>query len=249
MFRFVLLATTVTEMVVITLIAMNMSATAISREREDGTLDLLLTTPITPSMYLRGKLRGLISYLAPMMTVPALTLAAAGMYTLADGLGRAGGVIVSQPLGTGTIDTPVVMPAAAIVAPLVSVGFIAFVVMVGLSWSLKSRGAIGSILMTVAVVAVVTAPLGLCAYQASVGIPYAGPALACLNPGTAFFALVNPAEGATNTLEEGGVEAVRNMLLMGAPVSLGVYALIVYGMHASMLRGFDMTVRRLAGTK
>ncbi len=249
MFRFALLATVITEMVVITLIAMNMSATAISREREDGTLDLLLTTPITPSMYLRGKLRGLISYLAPMITVPALTLAAAGLYTLADGLGRAGGVIVNEPFLTGTVNTPVVLPIAVVVAPLVSVGFIAFVVMVGLGWSLKSRGAIGSILMTAAVVAVVTAPLGLCAYQASVNIPYAGPALACLNPGTAFFALVDPARGAEETLREGGVEAVRNMLLVGAPVSLGIFALIVYGMHASMLRGFDMTVRRLAGTR
>ncbi len=39
------------ELVVIALAALNMSATAVSREREDGTLDLILTTPIQPGPY------------------------------------------------------------------------------------------------------------------------------------------------------------------------------------------------------
>src|SRR5690606_20901781 len=56
-FRFTLLATVWTELTVISLIAVNMSATAVSREREDGSLDILLTTPITPKAYLGGKLR------------------------------------------------------------------------------------------------------------------------------------------------------------------------------------------------
>ena len=47
-FRLLLLTTLFGELAVITLVAINMSATAVAREREDGTLDLLLTTPITP---------------------------------------------------------------------------------------------------------------------------------------------------------------------------------------------------------
>src|SRR5690606_35120521 len=68
-FRFALLATVWAELAIISLIAINMSSTAVSREREDGTLDLLLITPLTPAQYLGGKVRGLISFLTPMLTV------------------------------------------------------------------------------------------------------------------------------------------------------------------------------------
>src|SRR5690606_38408320 len=57
-FRLVVLSTVWTESAVTVLVAMNMAATAVSREREDGTLDILLTTPMTPAVYLTGKLRG-----------------------------------------------------------------------------------------------------------------------------------------------------------------------------------------------
>src|SRR5690606_3357493 len=69
-YQFVLLATVWGELAVIALVAINTAATAISKEREDGTLDLLLTTPITASAYLQGKLRGLITYLLPLLAIP-----------------------------------------------------------------------------------------------------------------------------------------------------------------------------------
>ena len=50
------------EIVIIALAALNMSATAVAKEREDGTLDLILTTPIQPGPYIRGKHRGLFQY-------------------------------------------------------------------------------------------------------------------------------------------------------------------------------------------
>jgi type II secretory pathway component PulF len=78
-FRTIVLSTAWTETAIILLIAINMAATAVSREREDGTLDLLLTTPITPKQYLTGKLRGLIAYILPMLAVPIATLLAAGV--------------------------------------------------------------------------------------------------------------------------------------------------------------------------
>jgi ABC-type transport system involved in multi-copper enzyme maturation permease subunit len=69
-FQFAIMATVWVELTVISLVAIMASATAISKEREDGTLDLLLTTPITASSYLTGKLRGLIAYLLPLLCVP-----------------------------------------------------------------------------------------------------------------------------------------------------------------------------------
>jgi hypothetical protein len=36
---------------------------------------------------------------------------------------------------------------------------------------------------------------------------------------------------------------------IGAVVAAAVYLIVVYGVHANMVRTFDVTVRRLAGTK
>src|SRR5262249_30647355 len=62
------------ELAVLVLVAIYMSAGSISREREDKSLDLLLTTPISPQQYVWGKLRGLVSFLSLLLAVPVLTL-------------------------------------------------------------------------------------------------------------------------------------------------------------------------------
>eukprot|EP00913_Durusdinium_trenchii_P005873 g5485.t1 len=165
-FRFILASATWTEIAVITLVAINMAATAISREREDGTLDLILTTPITPGAYLTGKLRGLVAYLIPLLAVPIGTLAAAGLYVLAGGLGNPAGVTVTELITFGRarpapVEFPLVLPETALIAPLVFIPFEAFCVMIGLHWSLKSKGAIASVIATVGVVGVVGGMIGL----------------------------------------------------------------------------------------
>ena len=247
-FRFVLAATVSAETLIVTLVAMNMAATAVTREREDGTLDLILVTPVTPAMYLRGKLRGLIAYLVPMIAVPTGTIAVAGLYTLADGLGRAGGVLVNQPVLTSMMDTPVVLPVAALTAPIVSVGFLAVVVMIGLQWSLKSRGAVRSVVWTVGVVGAIGGTVGLCGWSMLGGIAYVGPIVACFTPFTAITTLINPGIAA-QTLDSGGVGALTTTLAIGAVVAGIVDSIIVYGLLSSMTRTFDVTVRKLAGQR
>jgi ABC-type Na+ efflux pump permease subunit len=230
-FRFILASATWTEVAVITLVAINMAATAISREREDGTLDLILTTPITPSAYLTGKLRGLVAYLLPLLAVPVGTLAAAGLYVLAGGLGNPAGVTVSELVAVGQgkptpMDIPLVLPEVALAAPLVFIPFEAFCVMVGLHWSLKSKGAIGSVIATVGVVG-------------------------ALSPATVIYAAVYPADAMRAAVEvsTSGLTQARVTLLIGSVIAALIYAAIVYTMHAAMVRNFDFTVRKLAGTK
>lgn len=248
-FRFTLLATVWTQLAVITLVAVNMSATAVSREREDGSLDILLTTPITPKDYLRGKLRGLISFLLPFLSVPLATLALASLYVLVGGLGRDGGVTVTDVLLTGSIDTPAVLPEGALLAPLLALPFMAFVVMIGLQWSVKSKGTIGSVIFAFGVIAAITGVVGLCGWQAGRSAAYLGPALAALNPATLLFAIVNPVEGMSSTVSEAGLQSARVSLAVGAIAGALLLSIIVYGLYSSMVRRFDMTVRALAGTK
>lgn len=247
-FRFWLLATVFIELAVITVVGLNLSATAVSREREDGTLDLLLTTPITPKLYLSGKLRGLIAYLAPMLAVPLCTIALAGLYVLIGGLGRAGGVRVPvATTGGGTIEVPVVAPEAAILAPLVCVPFVAFVCMVGLNWSLKSRSAITSVVATVLVVGVIALVLSACGWQAGSGLPYVGPAIAALSPASLLLSLIDPETGAGATINNAGIEAVRVSTLIGAIAASGIYIALTQTLRSHLVRRFDFVTRQLAG--
>lgn len=252
-FRFALMATVLAELAVTCLVAMNMAGSAVSREREDGTLDLLLITPVTARQYLGGKLRGLISFLAPLLATPLLTLAFAALYVLGVQWGvfsREGGVMSADVVGVNTMQLPAVMPEAALVVPIATAPFLAFCVMVGLQWSLKSKGAISSVIATVAVVVVIGGILGLCGLQAGKSISVVGPALAALNPATAVASVIEPAVYATGTLENTrDLTALRASLLTGAVVAALVWSLVVYGMLANMVRTFDMTVRKLAGSK
>ncbi len=239
------------EIVIITLVALNMSATAVSREREDGTLDIILTTPIQPGPYIRGKHRGLFQFLMPMILVPTVTLGLAAVYVALGGFGRTNGTVllnVQLSQMAGTIDRlPVLLPEGAIALPLMLGPFIAFCVMVGLQWSIKSKGTIGSVIAAVAVVLAVVGVLSLCGVPAGKKLSVLGAMLSTFSPINLLFVVVYPAETIPSALES-SVTGARTSILVGAAVSAVAYAAISYGMHTTMKRTFMMTVRRLAGT-
>lgn len=243
------------ELGVIALVSLNMAATSVAREREDGTLDLLLTTPITPGQYLSGKLRGIVAYLLPLLAVPIGTL---GLGGLASGLAQGevlhpkdGGMVsVAVALTGGTLSVPAVIPEAFVLASLVVIPFIAFCVVVGMQWSLKSKGSLSAVVATVAIVGVVAGIVGLCAWQAGSGVEGIGPAACGLSPATVVFACIYPEVAMAETvLKSGSLVAARVGLFIGALIAAAIYIAVVYGVHANMVRTFDFTVRKLAGNK
>lgn len=248
-FQFALSATIWGELLVIALVAINTAATAISKEREEGHLDLLLTTPITASAYIWGKLRGLVAYLVPLLIVPLGTLLLSGAYVLSGGIGRAGGVTATVPAfpGSAPVTTPVILPEAGLLAPLVVIPFMAFCVMVGLHWSLKSKGTLASTVWTVGVVGAISGIVGLCSWQALTGIKVIGPIMAGLSPAAYVFALTTPNDSMADTIGRSGQGAARMALAIGGVVGAGVFAALCYGLHNNMVRTFDVTVRKLAG--
>jgi len=249
-FRLAIMVTVAAEVAITMLVAINMSATAVTREREDGTLDLLLTTPITPKDYLTGKLRGLIAYLLPMLMVPVSTLLFAGIYALTDGLGSGGGVITNTPPGmTVAITRPVVLPESALILLGAGLPFLAFCVMVGMYSSLKSKGTIGSVVATVALVGVIGGFFGLCGWNAAREVDVIGPVLTVLNPISSTYALVYPAEAMDKTISEQSLTSARVGLAVGAVAAIGVYIAVVYALLLHMVKNFDFTVRKLAGTR
>lgn len=264
-FRTIQVFTVTGELVVITLVAINMSATSVSREREDGTLDLLLTTPITPQQYLTGKLRGMLYYLLPMLAVPIATLIISGLYctlgeysilgtparttttftVAASGYGSFGG----GGTAAATLSTPLVLGEAGLTVALVCLPFIALCVMVGMSLSLRSKGTLGAVVSTVGIVALVGGVVGLCSWSAGGSLPVLGSVLAALSPASAIFSSIYIEEGLASTVQKSGLAAARTGLFMGALISAGVHLAVVYGLRSAMTRNFDMTVRKLAGLK
>ncbi len=236
------------EIVIIVLTALIMSATAVSREREDGSLDIILTTPIQPGPYIAGKLRGIVQFIAPMMSVPVITLALLALYIMANGLGREGGVMVLAETVAGSadkIDVPVVLPETALAVPLMLAPFLAFCVMVGLGWSIKSKGTISSVVAAVAVVIAVSGVLGLCGLGAK-NLPVVGAVLNTLSPINVLWAGINPAQAIPESILEG--PPGRIALVVGAAIAGAAYIFLVVGLHTNMKRTFMMTVRKLAGT-
>ncbi len=240
------------EVVIITLVAINMSATAVSREREDGTLDIILTTPIQPGPYISGKLRGLIQYLLPLILVPTLTLLIIAGYIMFDGFNVEGGVDARfTPRGsTVAMTLPLLLPEGAIALPIMFIPFVAFCVMVGLQWSIKSKGTIASVIAAVGIVLAVAGVLSLCAIPAGTGMSVVGSAFNAFSPVNLLFALVYPGDTISSALGGGAsseLAAARVSLVIGAGIAAIVYGALVYGMHANMKRTFMMTVRKLAG--
>ncbi len=236
------------EVAVVALVAINMSATAVSREREDGTLDLILTTPIQPGPYLTGKLRGLFQYLLPLMAVPTITMLLLAVYILADGFGRSGGVMVNATVGTNTtLSLPMILPEGAIALPLALVSFTMFCVMIGLHWSIKSKGTISSVVSAVLVVGFIAGLVGLCGVPAGRNMAYVGAVITAASPVNLVWAITYPAMMIERSLAADPAFG-RLMIVVGAGLAAITYTAIVYGMHTNNKRSFMMTVRKLAGT-
>ena len=244
--RLALLGVVGAEVVVVLLTAVSLSATAVSREREDGTLDILLTTPIQPGPYLAGKLRGIVQFLVPMLLVPFVTLGSVSLYVLFNGFGAAQGVNVTEQLGFAAVTLPVVLPEGAILVLLNLVAATSFAIMIGLQWSLRTKGTIGSVMAAVGVLGGIGLVLGFCAGALGANIPYVGAAAAAASPINMLFATVDPAEAITDSLEDPG--AARASLVVGTIAASVIYGAACFAMHAAMKKNFMMVVRRLAGT-
>ena len=234
------------EVVLALLLAISASATAVSREREDGSLDILLTTPIQPGPYLGGKMRGLFAALWPAIAAPTLTLLIGAVYVRMGGFGAAS-VVTSAIVGTAKVDEPLVLFEAAVVFGPAFAAFMAFACMCGLSWSVGSRGVIGSTVGALGVVAVTVLVLGLCGLASGKDIPLVGPAISCLSPVNLALAAVAPSGAVPRQLAEPG--GAMGAFAVGAVVAVAAFMTVTVAMHAALKRNFMMTVRRLAGLK
>jgi hypothetical protein len=213
------------EFVLILLVATSASATSMTKERESNTLDIMMTTPLTSEQIVWGKLRGLISYTAPLLVLPVLNMLVFGLYDLAT-IGRAA--------------PRVIQPEALVLVAAVVLVYTAVACAVGMQTSLKSKRTVQSVLVAISIMT------GLCGLSYLIGDQIvqeaadAGPVLAPLTPFTAVKMLVDPT---LYNLNAGG--GVRIMTLIGVVLACGGWGgVVVFGMYRSLVRNFYMTLRK-----
>jgi ABC-type Na+ efflux pump permease subunit len=241
--RQLLLGLIVLEFAVILLIVTNAAASAVTREKEDGSLDLLLSTPITSRYYLWGKLRGLVSFVLPLVAVPVGSVLLFVLYDICRLIGGAGGV--------GEIFDWIVFPESLVLLPAMLVIVIAFASIVGMQMSLRCRTTVGAVMSSVAIV------LGLCGVligcgSGSLGAHGGGDSIASLvvpsfSPFTMVSLLVDPYRYDITSYANGAADDIfdaRLTVTISALIAIGTYALIVWAMYNSMVKNFDMTIRR-----
>jgi ABC-type transport system involved in multi-copper enzyme maturation permease subunit len=221
------------EFVLVLLIATNTSASALTKEKESQTMDILLTTPLTPRDIIRGKLRGLVAFVVPLIAIPVLSLL---LFAIVDLLRRPG--------------ERVAYVEAAIEIGALMLIFAAYACLLGLHFSLKQKKTVKAVLMAVGWLVVINFGGYYFWKQIVQQAGAAGAALSCATPFTAIFTLVDP----YNTLFDStaatylrSVGSVRVAAIVGCAIFLGLHAAIVWAWYSSMVKSFDMIIRKQSG--
>jgi len=224
-----------TELGIALFIATATAATSMTREKESNTMELILATPLTSGAIIRGKVWGLVNATGPLLFAPFLTVF---LFVAFDFLtGRC-----FKPPG------PVVHAEALITLPVLLVCFTAFACMLGLQFSIKSKKTLAAVLTSMAFVIGVFALTAGCAFAVkdqdnavltAVFMP--------LTPVPATFAVIDPAaalSGTAKALTADEVRVCRIIVFVASFCSAAVYGLIGLGFHRSMVRNFDMIIRK-----
>ena len=226
------------ELAVILLVVTNTAATTLTREKESLTIELLLSTPLTSRYIIAGMLQGLVRLVIPLIAVPTITVA---LFAAAD-LFRASGT------------PPVTTPEAVVLIPLLMVAFAALAAMVGLHFSLLSKKTVQAVMISTAIVMGAAGLLTACGAAMKGTNPTIAAVVLPFTPVFSIKALLDPwaiAEAASSSWQSSGSSAsaaglptFRVTRVIFSLVAAGVYLGITYALYNSMVRGFDMTVRR-----
>ena len=233
--RRLLLGMVFVEVAVILLIVTNAAASTVTREREDGALDLLLSTPITSRYYIWGKLRGLVSFALPLIVVPTVSCA---IFVLLDAMLRLSGKTTRW----------LVLPESVLLVPALLVVLVAFAAIVGMNLSLRTKTTVRSVMISLAIVIGLFAFLGWCGTQVTMN--NSGPiglVFAAFSPITVIAVLIDPVNFGGGSFFNNDASAeftARAILFVFALAACGAYAAGVWAMYKNMVTNFDMTIRR-----
>ncbi len=222
--------------VAVVLVTITMSAAStVTREKEDGTLDLLLATPITSRYYLWGKLRGLVAGVAPLVALPCAT---AMVFVIYDAF--------RWTFGNDPRFEWIVLPEAIVVLPATVLILAGLAGIVGMQMSLRLRTTTWAVIASMAILFGTLGTLGWCGTQiASSGGNVVSVALASLSPGTSILLMISPGEFVTDRFGEAAFgPGERWSAGIFSLASVALYAGAIYLMYRAMVKNFDMTIRK-----
>lgn len=234
-----LLGGVIVEFAVILLIVTNAAASTVTREKEDGSLDLLLTTPITSRYYIWGKLSGLVGFVLPLIAVPVLSALVFIVYDIARQFGT------NDPSFTW-----IVFPEAVLIMPGTLIIVAAFAGIVGMHMSLRCRRTVMAVMSSIGIVVGLCAALGWCGYAflGTRGANEFNLIVGSFSPFTVLTVLIDPySYGGTVFKSSAGLQdstTGRSILFFFSWAATAAYAVVVWMMYRSMVTNFDMTIRR-----
>ncbi|MGB0715542.1 MAG: ABC transporter permease [Phycisphaerae bacterium] len=230
--RLVLAGLIIVQFGIALIIATNTAATSITKERENKTMDILLTTPVTSKYILWGKLRGLVNFALPLIAGPVIALVVFGV----------AGLLSSS-------DVPIVWVEASLELGLNMVMFTALACVIALQISLSSRKNVTAVMYSVGLLIVGSGMLTAFGMTLADTGERSGAFLAQVSPFSSIYYVLNP-----ELLFEQRTEFVANarstrvVAAIGATISAAVLAITVYVIYTGLVRNFDMTVRKQSGT-
>jgi len=223
---------TIVQFAVALIIATNTAATSMTKEKEAKTMDLLLTTPVTSKYILWGKLRGLVSFAAPLLAGPIMILLLFGVY----------GMISANRPPAIWIETGVELAAVMVI-------FTALACVLGLKVSMTSRKNVTAVMYSIGILIVACGAASLAGFglirQAGGEM---GALMAPFTPFTAIYYLIDPSSlfSSTKTFA-GGAAAARTAAFVGSAISISLFAFIAWRAYTGLVRDFDMTMRKQSG--
>lgn len=214
------------------LVATNTAATSMTKEKESKTMDLLLTTPLTSRYVLFGKLRGLVSFAAPLLAAPVITVFVFSLY----------GLFARPRPAALWLETAVTLAALLLV-------YTAGACVIGLRMSLHTRKNVTAVMYSVGMVVLVGGGAsGLAQAFVTAAHGEFGAFVAPFAPFTAIAYIVDPS-GLFDNARDFAVRApaARVSSLVGCTLAVAGWGFVVWSIYTSLVRNFDMTLRRQSG--
>jgi ABC-type transport system involved in multi-copper enzyme maturation permease subunit len=225
-----LTAITWIELAVILLVVTNTAATTLTREKESLTMELLLCSPLTSKYIIAGMLRGLVSFVIPLIAVPSVTLF---FFVIADLRRDAATAVTSFE--------------ALVLVPMLMIAFAALAAMVGLQFSLLSKKTVQAVMISTAIVMGGSGLLVGCALALIEGGSVISAVLLPFTPFHAIASLIDYHvlfKQEASTPGTSALAVARGVRMVTSIIAAAVYAAITYNLYKTMVRNFDMTVRR-----
>ena len=227
------------EMAVVAIVITNVAASTVTREKEDGSIDLLLSSPITSRYYLWGKLRGLLALALPLNLVP---IASIFVFVVYD---------IYRWITEGGEFQWVVFPEAIILAPLILMVLTALGGVVGMQLSLRCRRTVTAVMVSVGITVGVVGLMALFGMAVLDSHSFSNIPLvvASFSPASVIWMLAAPLSTNNRIFLEGDADAIvqaRVAIFIGSLIATAVYAAVIWAVYKTMLKNFDMTIRRQA---